>query len=329
MATALRSVDHEDQLSLVEHLDELRTRILVSLFAFLVCFALAFWQNDRVLEIINKPFIKATSGQKARGALAKTRTFNRSLGDYTRLSADFARAVAADEGTSAAVKRTAAALERQGELLARDIPPATRQPVTLGVAEPFTSTFKVAAYAALLLSLPIILWQMYAFVLPAFSPHERRLALPLMNMVPVLFTAGVLFAYFVVLPSAIKVLQNFNSDNFDILVQAKDLYKFTILTCIALGALFQYPLGVIALVRLEILSVTQLRENRRYAVLVIAVLAMLLPGTDPITLVLSMIPLLILYEGSILVAAFLDRRALKQAAAEEDSDLILDEDDDD
>ena len=138
--------------------------------------------------------------------------------------------------------------------------------------------------------------------------------------------AGAVFAYYVVLPNAIKVLQNFNSDNFDILVQAKDLYKFTILTCIALGALFQYPLGVIALVRMEILSVAQLRANRRYAVLVIAVLAMLLPGTDPITLILSMIPLLVLYEASILVAALLDRRARKHAGDDDEPDLLSDED---
>ncbi len=326
MAAALRGVKHEDQLSLVEHLDELRTRILVSLFAFLICFAVAFWQNDRVLDIVNRPFIKATSGQKAGGALAKTQTYNRLLGKFATQTSDFAAAVAADEGASDALKRTAAALREQGALLARNIPPATRQPVTLGVAEPFTSTFKVAAYAGLLVSLPLILFQLYAFVLPAFSPREREVALPLLAMVPFLFIAGVLFAYFVVLPSAIKVLQNFNSDNFDILVQAKDLYKFTILTCIALGALFQYPLGVIGLVRMEILSVAQLRANRRYAVLVIAVLAMLLPGTDPITLFLSMIPLLVLYEASILVAALLDRRARKRDPDADEADLLSDED---
>ena len=326
MATALRGVNHEDQLSLVEHLDELRTRILVSLFAFLVCFAVAFWQNDRVLEIVNRPFIKATSGQKTGGALAKTQTYNRLRSQLAERTADVRRRRGGRRGASAATKRTAAALSKQAELLARNIPPATRQPVTLGVAEPFTSTFKVAAYAALLVSLPIILWQLYAFVLPAFSPTERKVALPLMSMVPFLFIAGVLFAYFVVLPNAIKVLQNFNSDNFDILVQAKDLYKFTILTCIALGALFQYPLGVIALVRLEILSVAQLRANRRYAVLVIAVLAMLLPGTDPITLILSMIPLLVLYEASILVAALLDRRTRSRADDEDEPDLLSDED---
>jgi sec-independent protein translocase protein TatC len=158
-------------------------------------------------------------------------------------------------------------------------------------------------------------------VLPAFSPTERTVALPLMLMVPFLFVSGVAFAYFFVLPNAIKVLQGFNSDQFDILVQARDLYKFTILTCAGLGALFQVPIGILALTRVGIISVKQLRANRRYAVLVIAVIAMLLPGTDPISLILSMAPLLVLYEGSILLAAVLDRRARKRAALEPDLDL--------
>ncbi len=326
MGAAIRSVRHDDQLSLVEHLDELRTRILVSLFAFVVCFAVAFWQNDRVLEIVNRPFIKATSGQKAQGALAKAQTFNRAVGEFATSAGSFADSVAQDTGASASTKAAAAALADRAQILADNIPPAERQPVTLGVAEPFTSTFKVAAYAALLVSLPIMLWQLYAFILPAFSPTERRVALPLMSMVPFLFIAGAVFAYFVVLPNAIKVLQNFNSDNFDILVQARDLYKFTILTCVALGVLFQVPIGILALTRMGIVSVAQLRANRRYAILVIAVLAMLLPGTDPITMLLSMAPLIVLFEGSIIFAAVLDRRRAREADVDDEED---EEDEDD
>ena len=157
MATALRSVQHEDQLSLVEHLDELRTRILVSLAAFIVCFGLAFWQNDRVLEIINAPFIKATSGDKAEGALAQSQTFNRLVGQVARDNAALAKSLASEPLISAETKAKAERFAERSEQLARNIPPSERQPVTLGVAEPFTSTFKVAAYAALLISLPIIL----------------------------------------------------------------------------------------------------------------------------------------------------------------------------
>jgi len=240
--------------------------------------------------------------------------------------------VAAERGASGAVKRSASALAVTARRVARGVPPAnTREPVTLGVAEPFTATFKVAAYAALLLSMPILLWQLYAFVLPAFSPHERRVALPLMIAVPFLFIAGATFAYFFVLPKAIKVLQGFNADNFDILIQARDLYKFTILTCLGMGALFQVPIAILGLTRMGIISVAQLRANRRYAVLVIAVIAMLLPGTDPISLVLAMAPLLVLYEGSILIAAYLDRRDRRRQAEEEPEDATApapyDEDD--
>jgi sec-independent protein translocase protein TatC len=264
----------------------------------------------------------ATKHTPKKGPLAKTAPFQRSLGDLARDSKAFATAVAADEGASPATKAAARDVASSADRVLRSVPPAasSRQPVTLGVAEPFTATFKVSAYAALLISMPILLWQLYAFVLPAFSPTERRVAMPLMAMVPFLFVAGATFAYFVVLPNAIRVLQNFNSDQFDILIQARDLYKFTVLTCAGLGALFQVPIGILALVRVGIISVAQLRANRRYAVLIIAVIAMLLPGTDPITLFLSMLPLLVLYEGSILLAAVLDRRARKRAVAEADLD---------
>jgi sec-independent protein translocase protein TatC len=327
MATALRSVRHDDQLSLVEHLDELRTRLIVSLVAFLVAFGFSFWQNNAILKIVNRPFNEATNGHKAKGALARTSAFQRNIAALANADAAFSAAVSADKGASPATKAAGAAVAKSAGRVRTSVPPVSRQPVTLGVAEPFTATFKVAAYAALLISLPIILWQMYAFVLPAFSPRERAVAMPLMLMVPFLFIGGAVFAYYIVLPSAIRVLQNFNSDNFDILVQAKDLYKFTIMTCIGLGALFQYPLGVIALVRMEILTVAQLRSNRGYALIVIAILAMLLPGTDIITMLLCMLPLVVLYEGSILVAALLNRRARKRERREEERGLLDDTDD--
>ena len=153
--------------------------------------------------------------------------------------------------------------------------------MTLGVGEPFTATVRVAAYAALLLSLPLLLFQAYAFVLPAFSREERAMALPLMVMVPFLFVAGVVFAYYMVLPNAINFLQNFNDDNYDILLQAKDYYRFAITVLIAMGIAFQVPVGILAITRVGIVSTAQLRRSRRYAILVIAVVGDAAAGPGP------------------------------------------------
>src|SRR5690349_7203606 len=114
----LRPVDFEDRLTLVEHLDELRTRIIIAVAAYVVAFGLCFWQNDRLLDIANAPL------------------------------------------------------------------PGNKTPITFGVAEPFTTTVTITAYAALVISLPIILYQAYAFVLPALSPREKRVVVPFLMGVP-------------------------------------------------------------------------------------------------------------------------------------------------
>ena len=203
------------------------------------------------------------------------------------------------------------------------MPPETkRRPVTLGVGEPFTATIRIVAYAALLLSLPFLLFQAYAFVLPAFSSRERQVALPLMLMVPFLFIAGVVFAYYMVLPNAISFLQNFNADNYDILIQANQFYKFSVTVLIAMGVAFQVPVGILAITRVGIVTTAQLRHSRRYAFLVCAIAAMLLPGQDPVTMLSLLAPLYLLFEGSILLAAVLDRRARRREPDEpEPADL--------
>jgi len=181
-------------------------------------------------------------------------------------------------------------------------------------------TLGTAFWFALIFSLPIILYQIYAFVLPAFSPRERRVALPLMAMIPILFIGGVLFAYFLVLPPAIGFLQHFNDQSFDVLVQARDYYKFELLTIVMVGLIFQVPIGMVALNRAGILSAAKLRRTWRYAVVIIAVVAALLPGVDPVTTVLEMIPLLALYLLSILLLTWLDRRSPVDRGLEPDGE---------
>jgi sec-independent protein translocase protein TatC len=181
-------------------------------------------------------------------------------------------------------------------------------------------------YAGLLLALPLLLYQAYAFILPAFSPREKEVAVPLLLMVPFLFVAGVVFAYYLVLPPAIGFLQNFNDDSYDILLQARDFYSFELLVLMAMGALFQIPVGILAATRLGIVTPRQLRKGRRYALVLIAVIAALLPGQDPVTMLILMAPLIVLYEGSILLASLLDRRA-RRAARQEEAEMAAAADD--
>jgi sec-independent protein translocase protein TatC len=197
-------------------------------------------------------------------------------------------------------------LRRAADALPRTTP--QRVPITTGVGEPFTATLTVVAYFALLFSLPVILYQAYAFVLPAFSPRERHMALPLMLMVPLLFLAGVVFAYELILPPAISFLQNFNDANFDVLIRAKDYYRFAVLALLSTGLIFQLPVGLLALNAVGIVTAAWLRHVWRYAIVAIAIVAALLPGVDPVTTTIEMVPLLLLYGLSILLLEIADRR---------------------
>ena len=321
MATTLRPIRPEDRLSLVEHLDELRKRLIICVVVFVGCFGLCLWQGDLILDVVNRPLERTafkSDKKESKDPFERTAAFQAQLRKSALASAaNFDSLASAAEDS--ATRRNYQELATQYRVLARSVPPReARRPVTLGVGEPFTATVRVAAYAALLIALPILLFQAYAFVLPAFSREERHVALPLMAMVPFLFIAGVVFAYFMILPNAIDFLQNFNDDNFDILLQAKDYYRFAIMLMIVMGVCFQVPVGILAFTRLGIVSVGQLRRSRRYTIIGIAVVAMLLPGQDPVTMLSLMAPLYLLFEGSILLASLIDRRA-KRVADDPDS----------
>ena len=223
-------------MTLVEHLDELRSRIVFSGIFLVIAIAFCFWQDDRLLDIANTP-----------------------------------------------------------------LPPGY-EPITLSPTEPFFTTVKLSFYGGLLISLPVLLYQVYAFILPAFAPGERKLVLPFLLSVPVLFIGGATFAYFLVMPTALEFLLGFNANNFDITIRGSEYYSFFILTLISVGVLFQIPVGTLALCRLGIVTPEQLGRNRRYIVLGIAVAAMLLPGTDPVTMLLAMAPLYALFEFSLVLA---------------------------
>ncbi len=346
MARALRPIGHEDRLTLVDHLDELRRRLVFSIVSLIAAFSFCFWQNDAILDVVTKPVRETQNlddpSRASKDPLEQAARFQREQGQALRaivpalsLTGETLRALSGAENVTLAQQRqldkAAAALasaSRQVSQAAQALPRNNqRNLVTLGVTEPFTSTITLAFYSALLLAMPLLLYQAYAFILPAFSPKERRVALPLMLMVPVLFIAGVAFGYFVVLNRAVEFLQNFNDDSFDILLQAREYFKFAIFFLAGIGLLFQIPVGVLAVTRLGIFTPRQLASNRGYVILGIAVLAAVAtPTPDPVTMTLAMAPLIILFELSVLLARWIDR--IKPPPEEDDEDEDEDEDDD-
>jgi sec-independent protein translocase protein TatC len=325
---SIRAVGHEDRLSLVEHLDELRTRLIWCVVVFTAVFAVCYWQNDRLLDFVNQPLYDSQHLSEDGGGrgdpLEQSARFDRRLGEAAgalaaavagqqrvleRLAAGADLRPAERAALAAQARRTDRAVAALRAAATARPADQQRRPVTLGVTEPFVTTFTVAGYAALLLSLPFLLWQAYAFVLPAFTPQERRTALPLMLMVPALFVAGVVFGYVVALPRAVDFLQNFNDDAFDILLQARDYYRFSILLLLVIGLLFQIPVGVLAVTRLGVVSARQLAHNRGYVLLGLAVVAAVAtPTPDPVTMLLAMAPLVVLWELSVLLARVFERR---------------------
>jgi len=313
MAVSVRPISHDERLSVIDHLGELRMRLVISLATLTVAFGLAFWQNHAVLRVLNRPLEHATASalEHSRGPLAQTARTQHSLSaalERQRVAFELlARSVSTRDLTES---RALSAAARADAAVVAATPAQTqgRQPVTLGIGEPFAQTVTVSAYFALLLALPVILWQLYAFVIPALRPSERRMVTPLLTIAPLLFAIGIAFGYLVVLPGAVAFLQNFNASSFDALVQARSYYQFILLTLLATGIFFEIPIAVIGLNRMGIVTTRQLRKHRRYAIVALAAIALLLPGTDPVTTLLELIPMIVLYELSIILAGALERR---------------------
>src|SRR5579862_4010471 len=315
----IRPVRHDDHLTIVEHLDELRSRIIVSLAFLAVVFAVCFWQHNRILNLLAQPLHKTLGKQIAhcegtQGQIACTDKAVRGVGNvvtHKLLPVLHQLGGGASPAISHKLAQIALALGQAVHALPKDV---TAQPTTLGVYEPFTIVVTVCMWGALLFSLPFLLYQLYSYILPAFSLHERGVVMPVLVAVPFLFAAGVLFGFKIVLPAAVHFLQGFDANSFNQLVQANSYYGFSAVVMFAMGLIFQVPLFVVAIARAEIVSVRTLRKNRRYAIVLAALVGAALPG-DAVTMLLETAPIVVLYEVGILVSALLARRDRRRERA--------------
>jgi len=228
-----RRVKPDEQLTLVEHLDELRSRIIVILAVLTIGVAGCFYKSGAILNFLAEP-----------------------------------------------------------------LPHKPGHPYQFLATSPLDglmTSISVAIYGALLLTLPIATYQLYAFVIPAFAENHHKHIKPLVLMIPVLFVVGVVFAWYLVVPPAISFLLGFNNGSFNYQLRAKDYIQFVMLTLLALGIVFEMPAVMMVLARLRLMSSALMRRHWRISIVVLAVVAMLLPGVDPISFILKFVPLLALY----------------------------------
>jgi sec-independent protein translocase protein TatC len=239
---APRRLGTDEEATVVEHLTELRHRLLIALFAIVPAFLVCFYFHTDLIELLKRPL------------------------------------------------------------------PPDKTLVTLGVVEPFTTAVKVSLGVAVAVTLPILLYQLWAFLAPAIEEGVQRTVAVFATLATILFAGGILFSYVVVMPRALDFLTNFNDDVFQVQIRASYYFSFVTLTLLATGLAFQMPIFILALVRLRVLTAARLRQNRRIGILIMVVFAILLPTVDPVSLALEVIPLLLLFELSIWLSAFMEKR---------------------
>jgi sec-independent protein translocase protein TatC len=245
-----RRLGHTEEATLVEHLDELRSRIIVCLLAVGAAFIVAYVFHAHLIH-----------------------------------------------------------------WLERALPEKHRHLLTLGVAEPFLTSIWVSIWAGFLIALPVVLWQLWSFLAPAFEAHTQRLVAYFVLLSTVLLAFGLTFGYFVALPAAVHFLTNYDNNLFNVQIRARDYITFSMTVLLAVALVFELPIFVLALVRLGVLTTQQLRSNRRLGYFIVAVVGVLLPGIDPVTTLVETIPLWILYEFSIWLSVFIERRARSRELA--------------
>jgi sec-independent protein translocase protein TatC len=246
--------DPEGTMTLVEHLEELRGRLFISLGAIGVGSVIGWFLYGPVLRLLQDPYC-ATIRNLPRG--------NR--------------------------------------------PPTGCKFVFTGVMEPVVIKLKVVVFLGLFFALPIVLWQLWAFVVPGLTRRERRLAVPFVASSVVLFALGAVIAYFT-LPKGLGFLLGFAGSGFVPLLTGDRFLGFVMLLALAFGLSFEFPVVLVFLSLVGVISSQKMREWRRGAILFIAIFAAVItPSSDPYTMTAMMVPMILFYEGAIIVARLMNR----------------------
>ena len=198
--------------------------------------------------------------------------------------------------------------------LMRSLPEGSRM-IATGVISPFLIPMKIAFLAAFVLVLPVILYQVWAFVAPGLYTHEKRLALPLVVSSTLLFLAGMLFCYFIVFGQVFTFISSFAPKSISVAPDIEAYFNFVLGMFFAFGLAFEVPVVVVVLILLGVVTTAQLREWRGYVIVGVFVIAAVVTPPDVVSQIALAVPMCILYEVGIFFGQFIERRRKSEAAA--------------
>ncbi len=190
--------------------------------------------------------------------------------------------------------------------LRAQLPPGTSL-IATSVVAPFMTPFKLALLAAIFFAMPVILYQIWAFVAPGLYRHERRFALPLFVSSVILFYSGSAFAYFVVFPAVFRFFVMTTPEGVQMLTDMTQYMDFAVLLFFAFGLAFEIPVATVLLVRTGLMKLEALTKNRGYVLLAIFIIAAFLTPPDPVSQTMMALPMYALFEAGILMARLLVR----------------------
>ena len=331
------------QMSFLEHLDELRKRVIRSVLFVVIASGVCWAFSDHIYNFLAKPVQKALAEAQSRtvtlegitgqeGILTNGSLKEGDIGQYVFRQSSRFGASTVPSGVSITAR---VAKDHQGRiglfteepLYAGDsvIPKGVRLPFDFNAGpnslpDPngqlivdtaggiFSLWVKVSLYAAIFLSIPFLLWQIWAFVSPGLYPHERGYAIPFVMLSSISFILGAIFAYRIIFPPAAKYLLGLGPD-FRLLLKADDYFDFIILIMLAMGLVFQMPAITYVLARIGLVSAGYLIRIWRTSVVVILVVAAIFsPTADVPNMLLFAAPMLVLYVISIFVAWIFGRK---------------------
>lgn len=185
------------------------------------------------------------------------------------------------------------------------LPSGVEKCIALNPTENFTTFMRVSLFAGIALAMPVVIYELFAYVDPALMPHERRFVLTLGPFVLLLFVAGMAFCYFLLLPQALRFLVNFGSAVIDNQLRCAEYLSFVTTFILGMGVVFEVPALMFGLVRIRVVQRDWLARQRRYVfLLVFLVAALLTPTPDPFNQSLVAIPMYLLYELGLLLSRF-------------------------